>query len=169
VDSQAATGGRKLPSGRVLTRRRIFQQVAGLAVAGAAGTMLIESVASPAFAASAATAVEQGALAPAVVLLTDAPTIAVDASRGNDFRVTLAVSRTVATPSNPTDGQQIIFQVTQGSGGSATITWDAGYEFSDNLPEPALSTTAGETDLLGFIYDSAKGKWLLAAFVNGFS
>jgi hypothetical protein len=157
VDSQA------------VTRRKVFKQAAGVAVAGAAGTMLMEAVASPAFAASAATTVEQGALAPAVVILTDAPTIAVDASQGNDFRVTLGASRTVATPSHPTDGQQVIFQVTQGSGGSAAISWGTGYEFSGSLPEPTLSSTAGETDLLGFIYNSAKGKWLLAAFVNGFS
>jgi hypothetical protein len=157
VDSQA------------VTRRKIFKQAAGVTVGCVAGAMLLDAVPASASAASAATTVAQGALAPAVVALTDAPTIAVDASQGNDFRVTLAASRTMATPSNPTDGQQVIFQVTQGSGGSAAVTWGAGYEFSDSLPEPTLSATAGDTDLLGFIYNSAKGKWLLAAFVNGFS
>jgi hypothetical protein len=160
-----------MPSpGQALTRRTIFRRAAGVAVAGVAGgTVLAEAIASPAFAASAATTVEQGALAPAVVALTDAATIAVDASQGNDFRMTLAASRTMATPSNPTNGQQIIFQITQGSGGSAAITWDTGYEFSTELPQPTLSTAPGQTDLLGFIYNATKGKWLLAAFVNGFS
>jgi hypothetical protein len=37
------------------------------------------------------------------------------------------------------------------------------------LPQPTLSTTAGQTDLLGFVYNARKGTWLLAAFVNGFS
>ena len=101
--------------------------------------------------------------------LTDAATIAVDASLGNDFRVTIAGNRTMANPANPSDGQQIIFQVTQGSGGSFTLTWGSGYEFSTGLPQPTLSTTAGQTDLLGFVYNAAKGTWLLAAFVNGFS
>ena len=165
VDSQSVTGRQMPGAGQALTRRKVVKRAAGVAVAGAAGTMLMATAASPA---SAATTVEQGALAPAVVTLTDAPTIAVDASQGNDFRVTLAASRTMATPSNPTDGQQIIFQITQGSGGSAAITWGTGYEFSAALPQPALSTAAGKTDLLGFIYDSAKGQWLLAAFVNGF-
>ena len=164
MDSQSVTGRRMLGAGQLLTRRKVV----GVAVGGVAGTMLVGAVASPAFAASAATTVEQGALAPAVVALTDAPTIAVDASQGNDFRVTLAASRTMATPSNPTDGQQIIFQITQGSGGSAAITWGTGYEFSTALPQPALSVAAGQTDLLGFIYNAAKGHWLLAAFVNGF-
>ena len=37
------------------------------------------------------------------------------------------------------------------------------------LPQPTLGTTAGQTDLLGFIYNARKGTWLLAAFVNGFN
>ena len=83
--------------------------------------------------------------------------------------VTIGGNRTMGNPSNPADGQQIIFQVTQGAGGSSALTWGSGYEFSAGLPQPTLSTTAGQTDLLGFIYNAAKGKWLLAAFVNGFS
>ena len=75
----------------------------------------------------------------------------------------------MGNPANPTDGQKITFQVTQGGAGSSAITWGSGYEFSTGLPQPTLSTAAGQTDLLGFIYNAAKGKWLLAAFVNGFS
>ena len=74
-----------------------------------------------------------------------------------------------ATRPIPTDGQQVIFQITQGTAGSAAINWGNGYEFSDGLPQPPLSTAAGQTDLLGFIYNADKGTWLLAAFVNGFS
>ena len=151
---------------RILSRRRIFKRAVGVAAVGAAGGSLLAQ-ASPASA--AATTTEPGAVAPAVVSLTDAATIAVDASLGNDFRVTIAANRTMGNPANPTDGQKITFQVTQGAGGSATITWGSSYEFSDGLPQPTLSTKAGQTDLLGFIYNAAKGKWLLAAFVNGFS
>jgi len=103
------------------------------------------------------------------VKLTDAATIAVDASLGNDFRATNAGNPTMGTPANPTHGHQIIFQITQGPGGSNTITWDSGYEFSVGLPQPTLSTAAGKIDLLGFVYNAGKGSWLLAAFVNGFS
>jgi hypothetical protein len=124
---------------------------------------------SPPALAAGGTTIEPGALAPAVVNLSDAATIAVDASLGNDFRVSIAASRTMGSPTNPTDGQQIIFQIMQGGGGSSTITWGSGYEFSDGLPQPTLSSTVGQLDLLGFIYNAAKGTWLLAAFVNGFS
>jgi hypothetical protein len=119
--------------------------------------------------ASAATTTQSGAVAPAVIALTDAATIAVDASLGNDFRVTIGGDRTMGDPSNPSDGQKITFQLTQGAAGSSTITWGSGYEFSTGLPRPTLSTKAGQTDLLAFIYNAAKGKWLHAAFVNGFS
>ena len=147
-----------------LTRRRIVAGVAGTAALGvAAGSVLVH-----ASAASAATVTEPGAVAPAVVSLTDAATIAVDASLGNDFRVTIEASRTMGNPAHPSDGQQIIFQITQGAGGSSVITWDSGYEFSEGLPQPTLSTKAAQTDLLGFIYSTVKGRWLLAAFVNGF-
>lgn len=109
-----------------------------------------------------------GAANPTVVALTDATTIAVNAALGNDFRVTITASRTMGAPSNPTDGQKVIFQITQGTGGSFTITWNAIYEFSTSLPVPVLSTTAGLTDIVSFIYNATKAKWLFVAFVGGF-
>ncbi len=130
--------------------------------------MLTTVTARSAAAAPQATVTESGAVVPAVVNLTDAATITVDASLGNDFRVTIAGNRTVGNPANPVNGQQIIFQVTQGSGGPFTLNWGSGYEFSADLPQPSLSTTAGQTDLLGFIYNAGKSTWLLAAFMNGF-
>ena len=130
---------------------------------------MLTGTASSAQAAEQATTVEPGAVAPAVVALSDAATIAVDASQGNDFRVTLGGNRTVGTPSNPADGQKITFQVTQGTGGPYTLSWASGYEFSAGLPQPTLSTTAGDTDLLCFIYNGSKSAWLLAAFLNGFT
>ena len=156
--------------GKALSRRRIFKRAVGVAAVGAAGGAVLKQqfVGSPALAAGGST-VEQAAVAPAVVQLTDAATITVDASLGNDFRVTIGASRTMANPANPADGQKITLQLTQGSGGSSTITWGSSYEFSAGLPQPTLSTTPGQTDLLGFIYNAAKSSWLLAAYLNGFS
>lgn len=110
-----------------------------------------------------------GPQVPAVVTLTDAATVAVDASKGNDFRLTIAGNRTLANPTSPVDGQKITLQVTQGSGAPFTLAYGTAYEFSSSLPQPTLSGAAGRTDLLGFIYNAAKGTWLLAAFVNGFA
>lgn len=109
-----------------------------------------------------------GWFAPAVVSLTDAATIAVNAALGNDFRVTLGGNRTLGTPTNPVDGQKIILQVTQDGTGSRTLSYSSAYVFSTGLPQPTLSTAASKTDVLGFVYNAAKAKWLLVAFVNGF-
>jgi hypothetical protein len=170
---QAPDKRQALDPGRALSRRKIVKRAATVAAAGTAGvaggSALTGVFARPAHAATAATTVQQGALAPEVVNLTDAATIAVDASQGNDYRLTIAGDRTLATPSNPTDGQKVIIQVTQGSGGGFTLSYGSGYEFSAALPQPPLSTAAGDTDLLAFVYNAAKSRWLLAAFVPGFA
>jgi hypothetical protein len=108
-------------------------------------------------------------LAPTVVPLTDASTIAVNAALGNDCRVTLTASgHTLGNPSNPSDGQRILFQITQpASGGPYTILYGTAYLFSATLPAPTLSVTASLTDLLGFIYNATIGKWLFVSFVSG--
>ena len=172
-----------------VSRRKMFRSAAGVAAAGAAIPVLAGATAVPAQAAVApsgtrrlarratratllaaqGTTVESGAVAPAVVSLADAATIAVDASLGNDFRVTIGGNRTMGNPANPADGQKIIFHITQGSAGSAAITWGSAYEFSTGLPQPTLSSTPGDTDLVAFIYNAAKSKWLMAATVIGFA
>ena len=164
MDRQSSRLQRAPGSGQELSRRKIFM---GVAAAGAGVAVLAD--ATSAKAAVLATTTESGALAPTVVNLTDAATIAVDASQGNDFRVTLGGNRTMGTPSNPTDGQKITFQVTQGTGAPYTLSWGSGYSFSSALAQPTLSSTAGDIDLLCFIYNSSKSAWLLAAFVNGFT
>jgi hypothetical protein len=149
-----------------MSRRKIFTRAVG---AAAVGALLAEVTARPASAAEQTATIEPGGVAPAVVHLTDAATIAVDASVGNDFRVTIAGNRTMSTPSNPANGEQIIFQITQGTGAPYTLSWASGYEFSAALPAPTLSSSAGQTDLLGFVYNSSTGTWLFAAYLNGFS
>jgi hypothetical protein len=167
MDRLSPTSERAPSSGQELSRRKIFMGAVGVAAAGAGAAVLTD--APTAGAAALATTAGTGALAPAVVNLTDAGTISVDASAGNDFRVTIGGNRTVGIPANPTDGQKITFQVTQGTGGPYTLSWVSGYAFSAGLAQPTLSTTAGDTDLLCFIYNSSKSAWLLAAFVNGFA
>jgi hypothetical protein len=170
MSGQLSTRQPSSGSGDVVSRRRIFKKAVGVVAASAVGgAVLAEITASPASAATQATTVASGGLAPAVVHLTDAGTIAVDASLGNDFRLTIAGNRTMGTPSSPANGDQIIFQITQGTGAPYTITWSSGYQFSAALPQPTLSASAGLTDLLGFVYNATTGTWLLAAFLNGFS
>jgi hypothetical protein len=104
------------------------------------------------------------------VTLTDAGTIAVGASAGNSFRVTLGGNRTLGNPSSPAyDGQEIILAVIQpASGGPWTLSYDTQYTFSVGLPQPTLTTTPGKRDFLKFKWDAITSKWYCLAFQNGF-
>jgi hypothetical protein len=170
-------GSGKVPSGNlpggsgvVLDPTASDIQPLGTQAAGSTGKAADASHVHPATGlAQLSGAVFTGRVAVAVVALTDAATILVNAALGNDFRITLGGSRTLGNPGNPADGQKIIFQVTQDGAGGRVLSFGNAYEFCTALPSPTLSTTPGATDVLGFVYNAAKGKWLLIAFVNGFS
>lgn len=106
-----------------------------------------------------------------VVTLTDATTIAVDASQGNHFRVTLAGNRTLGAPSNPANGQKITVEVIQDATGSRTLAYASGaggYAWGTDIPAPTLTTTASKRDFLGFMYNSTANLWYGVAVCRGF-
>lgn len=94
----------------------------------------------------------------AVSALTDAATIATDASLGNLFTVTIAASRAMGAPTNPTDGQSLTYRIKQGGVGSFIITWNGVFRFSGGTA-PTLTTTAAKTDYIEFIYNATDTKW----------
>lgn len=102
------------------------------------------------------------------VALTDAATIAVDASLGNRFRVTLGGNRTLGNPSNPGDGQQLVFELIQDATGSRTITLDTKYALGTDITSVTLTTTANKRDFLTAIYNSTADKWFIVGFVKGY-
>jgi hypothetical protein len=100
--------------------------------------------------------------------LTDAATIATDASLGNHFRVTLGGNRTLGTPTNPTDGQKVVWELIQDATGSRTITLSAGFAFGSDISSITLTTTASKRDFLGAVYNATASKWYVIAFVKGY-
>jgi hypothetical protein len=157
--------GPKNDPGQKVSRRNLVKGVGIAAAAAAGGSALSMAAGSPA---EAATVVESSAIAPDVVALSDGATISVDASLGNDFRLTLGGNHTMGKPSNPANGQQIVFHITQGAGGGFALSWDtAAYEFPA-VPQPNPSTIAGQTDLFCFVYSANRGAWLLAWAATGF-
>lgn len=94
-----------------------------------------------------------GHLAPAVVTLTDAATVAVDASAGNDFRLLttsgIGATRAIGAPSNLTDGQAFTITITQDATGGRAVTWNAVYKFG-GAGTPTLTATANGSDVLAF-------------------
>lgn len=106
-----------------------------------------------------------GSFATVPVVLTDASTITVDASTSDYFRVTLGGNRTLGAPSNPVDGQSIVFEIIQDGTGSRTLAYNAVYSVPSSIGTPVLSTSAGFHDFLSFRYDSGTATWYCQGFV----
>lgn len=100
--------------------------------------------------------------------LTDATTIATNAALGNYFRVTLGGNRTLGNPTNPTDGQKIVWELIQDGTGSRTITLDTAFALGTTLASVTLTTTASKRDMLGAVYNATTSKWYVLALSKGF-
>ena len=88
------------------------------------------------------------------VALTDASSVAVDLSLGNNFTLTLAGNRTLAAPSNVTAGQSGVIVVTQDGTGSRTLAYNSAYKFAGGTA-PTLTTTASAVDVLAYYVESS--------------
>ncbi len=94
----------------------------------------------------------------APVALTDGATINTDASLGSHFRVTLGGNRTMANPTNLTDGQKLLYEVIQDATGSRTLTWGSKFTWGTTITVPTLTTTANKRDFVGVVYNSTADK-----------
>ena len=88
------------------------------------------------------------------VALTDAATVAVDLSLGNNFSLVLAGNRTLGAPTNVTAGQSGVIVVTQDSTGSRTLAYNSIYKFAGGTA-PTLTTTASAVDVLAYYVESS--------------
>lgn len=104
----------------------------------------------------------------AVVALTDAATIAINASLGNTFTVTLGGNRTLGTPTNPVSGQKIIVRVTQDGTGGRTLSYSSGWNLGTDFVGLSLSTAANATDYIGAIYNAITSKWDVVSIMRGY-
>lgn len=102
------------------------------------------------------------------ITLTDAATIATNAARSDNFRVTLGGNRTLGNPSNPSDGQTITWELIQDATGSRTITLDTAFALGTDITAVVLTTTANKRDFLGARYNATAGKWYVVAFIRGY-
>jgi hypothetical protein len=102
------------------------------------------------------------------VTLTDAATVATNASLGNHFRVTLGGNRTLGNPTNPTDGQKVVWEFIQDATGTRTITLGANFALGTDISAVTLSTGPGQHDFMGAVYNAIASKWYVIAFVRGY-
>jgi Major tropism determinant N-terminal domain len=102
------------------------------------------------------------------VTLTDAATIATDASLGNYFRVTLGGSRILGNPTNLVDGQRLTWEIIQDATGSRGLTLGSIFAFGTDITSFTPSTAASKTDIIGGIYNQAASKIYVVSVVRGY-
>lgn len=81
--------------------------------------------------------------------LTDAATIAVNASNGDQFSVTLGGNRTMGAPTAAKNGQRITFLIVQDGTGGRTLAWNAVFKVSWS----DAGNTLGKRSTISFWYD----------------
>ena len=87
------------------------------------------------------------------VALTDAATIATDASLSNTFTVTLGGNRTLGNPTNLANGCIYNWRVKQDGTGSRTLAYGSKFKWPGGSA-PTLTTTASATDFISGQYFS---------------
>ena len=83
--------------------------------------------------------------------LTDASTIAWDASANQVTKVTLTANRTLGAATNQVQGGVYVLTIIQDGTGSRTVTFNSTYKFATVVP--TLTTTASARDILVFLSD----------------
>lgn len=91
----------------------------------------------------------------APVALTDATSVATDASLSNNFTLTLGGNRTLANPTNLVAGHVYNWIITQDATGSRTLAYGTLFKWPGGTA-PVLSTAAGSVDLISAIYDGTR-------------
>lgn len=101
-------------------------------------------------------------------VIPDAATINTDVSLGDWFKITLGGNRTLAAPTNPIDGQRVVWEFIQDATGSRTITLNSVFAFGTDITGVTLTTTASKRDYMGAVYNATNNKWWVIAFVKGY-
>jgi hypothetical protein len=102
------------------------------------------------------------------VTLTDAVTIATDASNSTMFTVTLGGNRTLGNPTYAADGQVILWEIKQDATGTRTLALDTKFAFGTDIASVTATTTASKRDFLLVQYRSADDKFYVLDFKKGY-
>lgn len=103
-----------------------------------------------------------------VVTLTYASTIAVNATLGNEFKVTLTGNAVLGNPTGALDGQYLRFAIRQDATGARNLTFDTKYRFGNEIGTPSVDLTANKTSYLGVRYNAQDDDFDVISFVSGY-
>jgi hypothetical protein len=82
--------------------------------------------------------------------------------------VTLGGNRTLGAPTNPTNGQKIVYRIRQDGTGNRTLAFNAIFRFGLDIISFTASTGVNKTDYIGCIYNSADSSWDVVAVSKSF-
>lgn len=100
--------------------------------------------------------------------LTDASTIAIDATTGtNTYRVTLGGNRILGNPTGAFDSQKFVFLVKQDATGNRTLSLDTKWHVSTTIPDVTGSTNAAYVDRIEAEYWGTEDWFVITRFVRG--
>jgi len=85
--------------------------------------------------------------------LTDAATIAWDASANQVTSVEITASRTMGAPTNQVDGAVYVLMIKQDGTGGFTMSWNSVFKFAGGTA-PVVTATASAKDVYVFLSDS---------------
>jgi len=94
-------------------------------------------------------------------------TVTPDASVASTFTMTVSGAVTLNGPANPTDGQKVLFVITNDASHAVSLATGAG-NFAFGTDIPSYTNSVSKIDLLGAIYNAVVGKWLVASLNQGF-
>lgn len=102
--------------------------------------------------------------------LTDAATIATNASLGVHFRLaSMAADRTLGAPTGATDGQRALWEISSGATiRTLTLAQGSAGSFEPTLasPDAALAIPAGQVGVIAAMYSTARQRWLVLAMTR---
>jgi len=105
---------------------------------------------------------------PVALSYTSATNIATDASLGNHFRLDATNTLFLANPTNPTDGQRIVWEIIQDGTGSHTMTTDSQFTYGTDITGLTLTTIPSKRDFITAIYNSTTTSWYVVGFIKGY-
>jgi len=99
---------------------------------------------------------------PRIISVASAPTPIINVTAYDQVNLTaLAAGTTIGTSGTALDGQKLMVRI-KDNGTAQTVAWSASFQ-SSGVAVPPTATVAGKTHLVGFIYDSAVGRFVCVA------
>ena len=103
-----------------------------------------------------------------VETLTDAATVTINIDNADcGTLATLSQTTTFGAPTGTPTAFQV-YKMSVTSSTARTISFNAAFDDSDDMPFPTATSGGGKTDLFTFMYDPTKTKWCLAGKNFGF-